>query len=156
MRFCGAYRWYHERKCDLVEDTDLWAAILAPSLVAPDLIPWAVEILERPEDWGGDIKSRFATSPSPLMLMAESVPSVVEIRIGGIWGEDLGASLLSRPCSLVDSSPLVGVEPFSSARQRRLNSFEEERQLKSLQNHGFGGTSKNCLSRSIVRAAAAL
>ena len=108
---------------DLVEDTDLWATNLAASLVATDLIPWAVEILERPEDWVGDIKSRFTTLPSSLMVMAELVPSVVEIRSCGMWGEDLGVSLLSRQCSLVDSSPLVGVEPLSPAQKRRWHSF---------------------------------
>lgn len=107
----------------LVEDRDLWAEILAPSLVVTDLIPSAVEILERPEDWVGDIKSRFMTLPSSLMVMTESVPSVVGIRSCGIWEEDLGVSLLSRPCSLVDSSPLFGVEPLSSAQKRRLYSF---------------------------------
>lgn len=57
---------------------------------------------------------------------------------------------------MVDSSPLVGLKPFSPARKRQLNSFEEERQLEILQNNDFDGTSRNCLSRSIIRAAAAL
>lgn len=59
--FAGLIGGTMSGSADLVEDTDLWAEILAPSLVAMDLIPWAVEILERPEDWVGDIKSRFAT-----------------------------------------------------------------------------------------------
>lgn len=136
----------------------LRSVALPPFLV---IVLSEVNSLDETVDPVDDTELWVTNFPSSLMVVAEPAPLVTEMLGCGIWRRPEVFALLRRLLSLIDSSPLIGVvgkSPVLTAPKIRVSSFQGKWQLDSLGKSGRGGdgTPKSYLSRSKIRAAAAL